>query len=141
MVFSQWSNNVAPVVTIENLKDHVDQEVTLQGWLYNKTGKGKLQFLQVRDGTGICQVVVFRGNVSEEDFDAGKQLTQESCLSVTGRVKAEPRAPGIPGGFELDATSLAIVQIAEAYPISPKDHGVEFLMENRHLWLRAHRQA
>ena len=140
MVFSQWSNNVAPVVTIENLKDHVDQEVTLQGWLYNKTGKGKLQFLQVRDGTGICQVVVFRGNVSEEDFDAGKQLTQESCLRVTGRVKAEERAPGIPGGFELDATSLAIVQIAEAYPISPKDHGVEFLMENRHLWLRSSRQ-
>ena len=131
---------MTPVVSIENLNDHVDQEVTLQGWLYRKTGKGKLQFLQLRDGTGICQVVVFRGNVSDEDFAAGKELTQESCLRVTGRVKAEERAPGIPGGFELDATSLSIVQIAAPYPISPKEHGVEFLMENRHLWLRSNRQ-
>ncbi|MBX3012597.1 MAG: asparagine--tRNA ligase [Caldilineaceae bacterium] len=131
---------VAPIVTIRNLKDHVGQEITMQGWLYNKTGKGKLQFLQVRDGTGICQAVLFRGNVSEESFEEAKGLTQESSLQLTGLVKADERAPGVPGGFELDVRSLQIVQIAGAYPISPKEHGVEFLMQNRHLWLRSSRQ-
>lgn len=131
---------MAPVVTIANLKDHVDEEITLQGWLYNKTGKGKLQFLQVRDGTGLCQAVVFKANVSPEDFAAGKSLTQESSVRVTGLVKAEPRAKGIPGGYELDVRALEAVQIAEPYPITPKDHGIEFLMANRHLWLRSSRQ-
>lgn len=131
---------MAPIVTITHLNDYVDQEVTIQGWLYNKTGKGKLQFLQVRDGTGICQAVVFRGNVSEEDFEAGKRLTQESSLILTGIVKADERAPGVPGGFELDVRNLQLVQVAEPYPISPKEHGVEFLMDNRHLWLRSSRQ-
>ena len=131
---------MAPIVTITHLKDYVDQEVTLQGWLYNKTGKGKLQFLQVRDGTGLCQAVVFRGNVSEEDFEAGKRLTQESSLILTGMVKADERAPGVPGGFELDVRSLQLVQVAEPYPISPKEHGIEFLMDNRHLWLRSSKQ-
>jgi asparaginyl-tRNA synthetase len=128
------------VVSITQLKEYIGQEVTLQGWLYNKTGKGKLQFLQVRDGTGICQCVVFRGNVSEADFEEGKRLTQESSLRVTGLIKAEERAPGIPGGFEMEVHALEVVQIAEAYPISPKEHGVEFLMENRHLWLRSSKQ-
>jgi asparaginyl-tRNA synthetase len=122
------------------MQNHVGDEVTLRGWLYNKTGKGRLQFLQVRDGTGICQVVVFRGNVSDEIFDAAKTLTQESSLEVTGVVKAEERAPGIPGGYELEASDLRIHHIAESYPISPKEHGVEFLMEHRHLWLRSTRQ-
>ncbi len=131
---------MTPVVSIENLKDHVGEEVTLQGWLYRKTGKGKLQFLQVRDGTGICQAVVFKGNVSPEDFAAGKSLTQESSLRVTGLVKEESRAPGVPGGYELDVRELEAVQLAEPYPISPKEHGVEFLMANRHLWLRSSRQ-
>lgn len=131
---------MTPVVRIDQLHEHVDEVVTLEGWLYNKTGKGKLQFLQVRDGSGVCQAVVFRGNVSDEDFEQGKQLTQESSLRVTGRVKAEPRAPGIPGGYELEAQALEIVQIADEYPISPKEHGVEFLMQNRHLWLRSSRQ-
>lgn len=131
---------MAPVVSITQLQDHVGQEVTLQGWLYHKTGKGKLQFLQVRDGTGVCQAVVFRGNVSDEDFEEGKRLTQESSLRVTGSVKAEERAPGVPGGFELEVHALEIVQIADAYPISPKEHGVEFLMQNRHLWLRSSKQ-
>jgi asparaginyl-tRNA synthetase len=128
------------VVSITQLKEYIGQEVTLQGWLYNKTGKGKLQFLQVRDGTGICQCVVFRGNVSDADFEEGKRLTQESSLRVTGLIKAEERAPGIPGGFEMEVHALEVVQIAEAYPISPKEHGVEFLMENRHLWLRSSKQ-
>lgn len=127
-------------MTIDQLKNHVDEEVTLRGWLYRKTGKGRLQFLQVRDGTGICQVVLFRGNVSDEVFNAAKELTQESSLEVTGVVKADERAPGIPGGYELDANSMVIHQIAAPYPISPKEHGVEFLMEHRHLWLRSSRQ-
>lgn len=131
---------MTPSVTIRNLKDHVGQEVTLQGWLFNKTGKGKLLFLQVRDGSGACQAVVFKGNVSEEDFEAGKRLTQESSLILTGIVKADGRAPGIPGGYEIDVRSLQAVQIADPYPISPKEHGIEFLMENRHLWLRSSRQ-
>ena len=129
-----------PVVRIEQLSEYIGQEVTLQGWLYRRTGKGKLQFLQVRDGTGICQAVVFKGNVSEEDFAAGKTLTQESSMRVTGLVKAEERAPGVPGGYELDVHSLEVAQIADEYPISPKEHGVEFLMSNRHLWLRSSRQ-
>jgi len=126
--------------TIATLNEYVGQEITLNCWLYNKTGKGKLQFLQVRDGSGLCQAVVFKGNVSEEDFDAGKELTQESSLQLTGTVKAEERAPGIPGGFEIDVRALSIVQIAEPYPITPKEHGIEFLMQNRHLWLRSNRQ-
>lgn len=126
--------------TIENLGNHIGEEVTLSGWLYRKTGKGKLQFLQVRDGTGICQCVLFRGNVDDEIFEAGKQLTQESSLTVTGIVKAEERAPGIPGGYEIEASHLTLEQIAEPYPISPKEHGIDFLMQNRHLWIRSSRQ-
>ena len=131
---------MSDVVAIENLKDHVGETVTLQGWLYNKTGKGKLQFLQVRDGTGICQAVVFRPNVGDEAFAEVKELTQESSLRLTGLVKAEPRAPGVPGGYEIDAQSVETVQVADAYPITPKEHGIEFLMQNRHLWLRSSRQ-
>ncbi|GIV76243.1 asparagine--tRNA ligase [Litorilinea aerophila] len=131
---------MAPVVSIEQLQHHVGETVTLQGWLYHKTGKGRLYFLQVRDGTGICQAVVFKGNVSEEAFQAARQLTQESSLIVTGVVKAEPRAPGIPGGYEVDVQDLQVIQIAEPYPITPKEHGIEFLMQHRHLWLRSSRQ-
>ena len=131
---------MASIVSIRSFQDHVGEEVTVQGWLYNKTGKGKLQFLQVRDGTGICQAVVFRDNVAPEAFEAGKALTQESALIVRGVVRAEPRAPGVPGGFEIDVKDLEAVNIAEPYPITPKEHGVEFLMQNRHLWLRSTRQ-
>ena len=131
---------MSEVVRIADLHRHVGAEVTVQGWLYATTGKGKLQFLQVRDGSGICQAVVFKGNVSEEEFEAAKHLTQESSLIVRGLVRAEGRAPGIPGGFEMDVRSVQNVQIAEAYPITPKEHGVEFLMQNRHLWLRSTRQ-
>lgn len=128
------------VVAIEDLKEHAGETVTVQGWLYNKTGKGKLQFLQMRDGTGICQCVVFRPNVGDEQFAAVKELTQESSLKVTGLVKEEPRAPGVPGGYEIDAAQVEAVQVAEPYPITPKEHGIEFLMHNRHLWLRSSRQ-
>ncbi|HXV99034.1 MAG TPA: amino acid--tRNA ligase-related protein, partial [Anaerolineae bacterium] len=128
------------IVSIQNIAQHVGQEVTIQGWLYARTDKGKLQFLQVRDGAGIMQAVLFRGNVSDEIFEAGKRLTQESSLIVSGTVKENPRAPGIPGGYEIDTTDLQIVQIAEEYPITPKEHGVEFLLENRHLWIRSRKQ-
>jgi asparaginyl-tRNA synthetase len=131
---------VAPIVSIRNLADHVGEEVTLEGWLYAKTGKGRLQFLQVRDGSGLCQAVVFNKNVSEEEFEAAKALTQESSLRVTGTVKQDERAPGIPGGYELDVTKVEVEQIADVYPISPKEHGIEFLMQNRHLWIRSSRQ-
>ena len=131
---------MAQIIRIEDVGAHVDQQVTVQGWLQLKTGKGKLQFLRVRDGTGFIQAVIFKGNVSEEIFEAAKRMPLESSLIVTGNVRADPRAPGIPGGFELDVRDLQVFQESEEYPIAPKEHGVEFLMDNRHLWLRSSRQ-
>ena len=128
------------VIRIENIARHVGQEVTLQGWLYDKTDKGKLSFLQVRDGTGIVQAVVFAKEVAPELFDLSKRIGQESSVEVTGTVRADARAPGIPGGFEIGVKDLRVVQMAADYPITPKEHGVEFLMDNRHLWLRSSRQ-
>ncbi len=128
------------ITTISQIGDHVGKGVTLRGWLYNKTGKGKLQFLKVRDGTGIVQAVAFRGDVSDEVFERCKTLTQESAIIITGTVRAEERAPGYPGGYEIGLTDVNILQITDEYPISPKDHGIEFLMDNRHLWLRSLRQ-
>ncbi len=130
-----------PIIRIEHIARYEGQEVTLRGWLQLKTGKGKLQFLRVRDGTGIIQAVVFRGNISEEEFEAAKRLPLESSLIITGIVKGDARAPGVPGGYELDVRHLQVVQeAAEDYPIGPKEHGVEFLMDNRHFWLRSNRQ-
>ncbi len=126
--------------TIRNLNQHVGQTVTLKGWLYNRTDKGKLVFMQVRDGTGICQAVVFKRDVDEATFEAALHLPQESSLIVTGEVRADPRAPGVPGGYEIGVKSLQIAQRAEDYPITPKEHGVEFLMDNRHLWIRSTKQ-
>ncbi len=127
-------------IQIQNIANYVGQTVTIQGWLYAKTGKGKLQFLQIRDGSGVVQGVMFKPNLPPEVFEAGKHLTQESSIIVTGTVKADPRAKGIPAGYEVDVTNLQTVQIAEDYPITPKEHGVEFLMENRHLWIRSRKQ-
>ncbi len=131
---------MAEVVRIENIARYVGQEVTLQGWLYNRTDKGKLQFLQVRDGTGFIQCVVFKKDVPEEVFAAAARLTQESSLIVTGVVRQDPRAPGVPPGYELSVTDLKVVQIADEYPIQPKEHGVDFLLDHRHLWIRSRRQ-
>jgi len=115
--------------------------VTIKGWLYAKTGKGKLQFLQVRDGTGIMQCVVFKKDVTPEVFEAAQRLTQESSLVVTGTIRADERAPGIPGGFEMDTSDLKLVQLVVGeYPLTPKEHGIDFLMQNRHLWIRSSRQ-
>ncbi len=131
---------MAEIIRIEDVAGHAGEQVTLQGWLQLKTGKGKLQFLRLRDGTGFIQAVIFKGNVSEEVFEAAKRLPLESSLVVTGNVRADERAPGVPGGFELDVTDLQAVQESEEFPIAPKEHGVEFLMDNRHLWLRSSRQ-
>lgn len=129
------------IVRIQDVARHVGEEVTLQGWLYNRTDKGKLQFLQVRDGTGIIQAVVFQKEASPDCFAAAQRVTLESSLIVTGVVREDKRAPGVPGGYELGVKEIQIVQlVAEEYPIGPKEHGVEFLMDNRHLWLRSSRQ-
>ncbi len=128
------------LIRIQDIAAHVGETVTLQGWLYNRVDKGKLQFLQVRDGTGIVQCVVFKKEVPEELFAAAARLTQESSLEITGAVRADPRAPGAPGGFELGVSDVKVVQIAQEYPITPKEHGIEFLMDWRHLWIRSSRQ-
>lgn len=132
-------STTAPVTTISRLQDHVGQEVTLQGWLYNKRSSGKIQFLIMRDGTGTVQCVVLKKEVAEEVWEAAASLTQESSFKLTGVVRADERAPS---GFELTATGVEPVHvILEEYPISLKEHGTDFLMSNRHLWMRTPRQA
>jgi len=132
---------MAEHVYIEKIADQIGKEVTIKGWLYAKTGKGKLQFLQVRDGTGIIQCIVFKKAVSPEAFDAAQRLTQESSVIVTGQARADERAPGIPGGIEIDVTDLEVVQlVTDEYPITLKEHGIDFLLSNRHLWIRSSRQ-
>lgn len=128
------------LIHIENIAEYVGHEVRLQGWLYSKTGKGKLQFLQVRDGTGVVQCVVFKKEVAEDVLLAARGLTQESSVCVIGVVRRDERAPGIPGGFEIGVSNLRVVQAAEQYPIAPKEHGAEFLLDRRHLWIRSSRQ-
>ncbi len=122
---------------IESLKDQIGQNVTLKGWLYNSRSSGKLVFLELRDGSGIVQCVVFKGNVSEDTFEAAKSLGQESSLIVTGSVKEDARSPI---GVEVDVQDLEILQNATDYPITPKEHGTEFLMDHRHLWIRSKKQ-
>lgn len=122
---------------IKDIGQHVGQTVELRGWLYNKRSSGKIQFLLVRDGTGIIQGVMLKNEVALEVFEAAKELTQESSIIVRGSVRADERAPG---GYELTITDLEVVQIADEYPITPKEHGVEFLMNHRHLWLRSQKQ-
>ncbi len=128
---------MAEKVFISELQSYIGKEVTISGWLYNKTGKGKLAFLMMRDGTGLVQAVVFKGNVDEETFEQCQHLSQESALHVTGTVAEDKRAKG---GCEIQVSSVKIVHKAEEYPISPKEHGVEFLMEHRDLWLRSSQQ-
>ncbi|MEN6479015.1 MAG: asparagine--tRNA ligase [Anaerolineales bacterium] len=128
---------MAEHVYIQNIAGYVGQEVIIKGWLYAKTGKGRLQFLRLRDGTGIIQGVAFEKEIDPVSFDNAKLLTQESSVIVTGVVRADERAPG---GHELSLTKIEIVQLAQDYPITPKEHGVDFLMDNRHLWLRSTQQ-
>ncbi|HEY9285814.1 MAG TPA: asparagine--tRNA ligase [Pyrinomonadaceae bacterium] len=124
-------------VYVNQLSAHVGGEVTLRGWLYNLRSSGKLLFPQLRDGTGLVQCVVFKKNVPEEVFEAIKGLGQESALEIRGTVREDSRAPG---GYEVDVVGARVVQPVEGYPITPKEHGTEFLMDHRHLWLRSRRQ-
>jgi asparaginyl-tRNA synthetase len=129
-----------PVVEIRRVSEHAGQEVTLQGWLYNLRESGKLLFPLFRDGTGIIQGVIVKSAVPPEVFDHVRGLTQESSLRVTGKVRADKRAPS---GFELDVSNVEVLQLVPVeapYPITPKEHGTEFLMDHRHLWLRSTRQ-
>jgi asparaginyl-tRNA synthetase len=125
---------MAEWVSIEKIGQYEGQEVSIKGWVYNKTDKGKLQFLLVRDGTGIIQTVALEDHVSPLTFQTALKATQESAVVVSGTVKADKRAPG---GYELALDDLEIVQLAEPYPITPKEHGVAFLLDHRHLWLRS----
>jgi asparaginyl-tRNA synthetase len=130
-----------PISTIAEIGKHEGQSVTIRGWLYNLRESGKLLFPIFRDGSGQIQGVVPKNAVSPETFDALKGLTQESSVIVEGKVRADKRAPG---GFELDVSTVQVLQkVAEddPYPITPKEHGVDFLMEHRHLWIRSPRQA
>lgn len=122
---------------ISDLKDHIGEEVILKGWLYNIRNSGKVQFLIMRDGTGLCQCIVFVKNVPADQFELSKSLTQESSFIVKGMVKKEDRAVG---GYELDVNHLEVVHLAQEYPITPKEHGTEFLSDLRHLWVRSQKQ-
>jgi len=132
---------MSPVTTISEIGKHEGQTVTVRGWLYNLRESGKLLFPQFRDGSGIIQGVVPKNAVAPEVFDAVKTLTQESSVIVEGKVRADKRAPG---GYELDVANVQVVQRvpeSDPYPITPKEHGTDFLMEHRHLWVRSQRQA
>jgi asparaginyl-tRNA synthetase len=130
---------VKPETTIGRIAEHEGKEVTLGGWVYNIRSSGKIHFLLLRDGTGIMQCVAGKNDVAPEAFEAMKGLTQESSVLVRGRVRAEKRAPYC--GYELTVKDLKIVNIAKEYPIQPKEHGPDFLLDHRHLWLRSHRQG
>lgn len=128
----------APWVYIKDLKDHVGESVCVKGWMYNKRSSGKIHFLQLRDGSGTVQGVMVKGEVPDEQFDAAKGLWLEASLEVTGVVRADSRAPS---GVELTVADLKILQNpGEEYPIGKKDHGIDFLLDQRHLWLRSSRQ-
>ena len=122
---------------IADLSKHAGEEVTLKGWIYNLRSSGKILFPQLRDGTGIVQGVVVKNSVTPELWESLKGLGQESALTITGSVREDKRAPG---GYEIDVTGASVLQNAQDYPISPKEHGTEFLMDHRHLWLRSKRQ-
>ena len=125
------------IIRVDKITDYTGQEVTIQGWVYNRTDKGKLVFLLVRDGSGFVQCVAFKGDLEEALFDHLVRLPQESSVIITGAVRADKRAPGIPGGYEIGVKSVEIVQeAAEDYPMALKEHGVDFALDHRHLWIR-----
>jgi asparaginyl-tRNA synthetase len=123
--------------TIAEVNKHVGEEVTIGAWLANKRSSGKIAFLQLRDGTGFIQGVVVKSEVEEEIFQKAKSITQETSLYVTGVIQEDTRSPF---GYEMQVKSLEVIHEAVDYPITPKEHGTEFLMDNRHLWLRSRRQ-
>jgi asparaginyl-tRNA synthetase len=128
---------MTPTVYIKDLKDHVGQTVTVRGWLYQKRSSGKIKFAILRDGTGYLQGVLATGEATDQAMADFERLTQESSFTMSGSVREDKRAPG---GFEMTVKELTLVQVAQEYPIHPKEHGAAFLMDNRHLWLRSSRQ-
>ena len=128
------------VIQIKDIANYDGQEVTVRGWVYNRTGKGRLQFILLRDGSGQAQCVAFKNDMAPDEFEIARALTQESSVIITGAVRADERARGIPGGYEIGIQRLELVQQADDYPITPKEHGTEFLMNHRHLWVRSNRQ-
>ena len=128
---------MAQITTVDKVGKFVGETVTIRGWLYNKRSSGKIRFLLIRDGTGIIQSVIVKNEVAPEVFSATDIITQESSLEVSGSVRADARAPG---GYELQVSDMQVIQVAEDYPISPKEHGPAFLLDHRHLWLRSAKQ-
>jgi len=128
---------MTPVAYIQDIAQFDGQDVTLRGWLHNRRSSGKIHFLIVRDGTGFIQVVMSKADIGDELFGKADHLSQETAIIVTGRVRADARAKG---GFELTGTSFTVVSEAHDYPITPKEHGVDYLMDRRHLWIRSQRQ-
>ena len=124
-------------IRIESLAHHVDETVTLEGWLYNRRSSKKLHFLELRDGSGIVQCIVFKNDVPSEVFELAGQLAREASLRIEGQVRAHPKQEGV---FEVGVTRLEQLGDSADYPISPKEHGIDFLMDHRHLWLRSKRQ-
>ncbi|WP_322820646.1 asparagine--tRNA ligase [Chloroflexus sp.] len=129
--------SLLPTATVATIARYVGQRVTLAGWVYHKTEKGKLIFILLRDGSGTIQCVTFKKNVGEETFATAQSLTQESSCRITGSVRADERAPG---GYELDVEAIELIGPSHEYPITPKEHGIEFLMAHRHLWVRSAKQ-
>jgi asparaginyl-tRNA synthetase len=124
-------------VYIEDIGRHEGEEVTLKGWLHNRRSSGKIHFLIVRDGSGFIQAVLSKAAVGDEMFRAADHLSQETSIVVTGTVRADKRAPG---GYEIDARAIEIVGVSHDFPITPKEHGVDYLLDRRHLWIRSERQ-
>src|SRR5262245_59373278 len=125
------------IVYIEDIAKHDGQAVTIRGWLAGRRSSGKIHFLQVRDGSGFIQAVMSKAAVGDEIFKSADHLSQESAIVVHGLVRADSRAPS---GYEIEVSGLDIVHVAHDYPITPKEHGVDFLMDHRHLWIRSARQ-
>ena len=124
-------------ITIKQAKDYVNQEVTIGAWIANKRSSGKIAFLQLRDGTGFMQGVVVKAEVSEDIFQLAKSLTQETSVYVTGTITEDDRSKF---GYEMQVSGVEVISESYDYPITPKNHGTEFLMDHRHLWLRSKRQ-
>ena len=124
-------------ILLTNINKYSDSEVRINGWVYNKRSSGKVGFLMLRDGTGTIQCIFFKPEIGEELFSQFKSLTQESSITIEGKVAENDRADG---GFEIQVKNLIIHHISSNYPITPKEHGTDFLMNNRHLWLRSKRQ-
>ena len=125
------------VIRVDQILKYIDQEVQVRGWVYNRTHKGKLVFLLVRDGYGFVQCVAFKNDLPPDLFDEITRLPQESAVIITGIVRTDPRAPGVPGGYEIGVANVEIVQAAaEDYPMALKEHGTDFALDNRHFWIR-----